>query len=409
MANHDPTLEDLASEMAELRAALARQQQITLQQQEALNALQQELRLKSAAPTAPVAAAPVTPVIVDAPATPHGAAHDAHDAHDAPPQAQRSTSRRGLLRGAAAATAAAAVAAVAVGGAEQAHAAPLTSGGNFILGQTNDADAPTILVPTFASTPFPLMRVDNSATINPSLEVWGNAGLGAINVSGGTGTGIWVNSGAGDAVFGNSSSGLSINAAGAGRIAQNPQATAGAPTGGSHYIGEQIRDSNGELWICTANGTPGTWGRVPHVSPGATGGAISFLSAPMRLLDTRGPGYPAYYNYGSHSPLGAGDHKFYVSGDVYNSITVPSNATGVIGNVTIVNPNAAGFVSIFPANISFPGTANLAFSPGQVLSNSFTSGVGFFTIFIFSGYGIDVYLSSGVTTDVIVDLFAVTL
>jgi hypothetical protein len=41
-----------------------------------------------------------------------------------------------------------------------------------------------------------------------------------------------------------------------------PKATAGKPTSGSHLKGEFYLDSKGSLFICTANGTPGTWKKV---------------------------------------------------------------------------------------------------------------------------------------------------
>ena len=41
-----------------------------------------------------------------------------------------------------------------------------------------------------------------------------------------------------------------------------PGSTAGHPTTGDHTIGEIYMDSEAMLWVCTADGTPGTWSKV---------------------------------------------------------------------------------------------------------------------------------------------------
>jgi hypothetical protein len=41
-----------------------------------------------------------------------------------------------------------------------------------------------------------------------------------------------------------------------------PANTAGAPTTGSHKKGEIYMDSKGALWVCAADGAPGTWQRI---------------------------------------------------------------------------------------------------------------------------------------------------
>lgn len=44
-----------------------------------------------------------------------------------------------------------------------------------------------------------------------------------------------------------------------------PQDVAGAPTTGFHQRGELLMDSNGALFVCKADGTPGTWKKVKLV------------------------------------------------------------------------------------------------------------------------------------------------
>lgn len=57
--------------------------------------------------------------------------------------------------------------------------------------------------------------------------------------------------------------GIGVHASGArAAIVLNPQSTKGAPTTGSHSMGEMLVDSQGDLFLCKASGTPGTWVRV---------------------------------------------------------------------------------------------------------------------------------------------------
>jgi len=46
------------------------------------------------------------------------------------------------------------------------------------------------------------------------------------------------------------------------QVRLTPTGRIGKPTTGSHQIGELYLDKNGALFICTANGTPGTWRKV---------------------------------------------------------------------------------------------------------------------------------------------------
>ena len=54
-------------------------------------------------------------------------------------------------------------------------------------------------------------------------------------------------------------------------------------------------------------------------------------------------------------------------------VVVPDGATGVVLNVTVVGPTAAGFVSIRPADApGVPTTSSLNFIAGDVIPNSVT-------------------------------------
>jgi hypothetical protein len=57
--------------------------------------------------------------------------------------------------------------------------------------------------------------------------------------------------------------GVGVHASGArAAIVLEPQSTQGAPTTGSHSMGEMLVDSQGDLFLCKASGTPGTWVQV---------------------------------------------------------------------------------------------------------------------------------------------------
>jgi hypothetical protein len=78
------------------------------------------------------------------------------------------------------------------------------------------------------------------------------------------GFGLWgQHFGTGPAVFGHGVNGYGGMFEGArAQLKLNPMATAGKPTTGAHQKGEIYMDSKGALFVCTANGTPGTWRKV---------------------------------------------------------------------------------------------------------------------------------------------------
>jgi hypothetical protein len=104
----------------------------------------------------------------------------------------------------------------------------------------------------------------------------------------------------------------------------------------------------------------------------ATGGPSSFVAVtPVRILDTRvGLGLPGPLM----SPIG---QNLQVTGEVPTAtgtqMVVPPGATAVVLNVTVVEPGAAGFVSVRPAGTPGPPTtSNLNFSAGDIVPNSVT-------------------------------------
>ncbi|MCU1372261.1 MAG: hypothetical protein JWO77_3455, partial [Ilumatobacteraceae bacterium] len=64
------------------------------------------------------------------------------------------------------------------------------------------------------------------------------------------------------------------------------------PTGDAtaHVSNEVVADSQGQLWFCVADGTPGTWRKL--AGP-ATAGSFHILPAPVRVYDSRPQNAPA--------------------------------------------------------------------------------------------------------------------
>ena len=99
------------------------------------------------------------------------------------------------------------------------------------------------------------------------------------------------------------------------------------------------------------------------------------LANPIRLLDTR-KGFAAIDMPGN--PL-TGDQVRIQPTRGFNQATIPDSARVIVGNATVVNQNgtADGWVNLFPSDApQRPVISNLNFTPGQVVPNAFTVGLG---------------------------------
>jgi hypothetical protein len=94
---------------------------------------------------------------------------------------------------------------------------------------------------------------------------------------------------------------------------------------------------------------------------------------PARLLDTRAS-FPTIDGQGSGGgPLAVGTiTKVKVAGRG----GVPANAGTAVLNVTVTEPVADGFVTVFPCGIPAPLASNLNYSPGQTIPNAVLSKIG---------------------------------
>ncbi len=99
---------------------------------------------------------------------------------------------------------------------------------------------------------------------------------------------------------------------------------------------------------------------------GPAGGRFNPLAA-ARILDTRtGTG-------GFSAPVGAGAT---IAPTVAGRGGIPSGASAVVLNVSVTQPTAASYLTVFPTGAARPNTANLTFVAGQTATNLVVAKVG---------------------------------
>ena len=126
-------------------------------------------------------------------------------------------------------------------------------------------------------------------------------------------------------------------------------------------------------------------------------------TSPARVLDSR-PTAAGHTNIGLAGKFTAGTVRtFAVAGVIgvgATSVAVPTNATAVTGNLTIVNETAAGVVALGPTMTAAGATTTINFVKGDTRANNVTLGLGS------GGTLAAVYRSStaGATIDLIFDV-----
>jgi hypothetical protein len=234
------------------------------------------------------------------------------------------------------------------------------------------------------------------------VGVWGETTSGNAGVVGKAGAGTTGNGVSGNADLGHGVAGVSSSWVGG--VFVGPAANVwlqghvgnGAPNTGTQYRGLIYADQSATLWVCIADGTPGTWVRLTGVSSGATGGAITYLSTPVRLLDARSGASSGLVNRG---PLAGNEvYAFAVAG--LGGSGIPSNAQGLIGNVTVLGPSGIGNLSLFPAPGPAPSVASMTFgTAGLFLANGVNVAIG-------TGGQVMIQNQSGGTTPLVLDAVA---
>jgi hypothetical protein len=230
--------------------------------------------------------------------------------------------------------------------------------------------------------------------------VEGHAGNGTVAGVYGTnpnGTGVWAESYYGWGLYATSSTNTAVWANGSvyggaffGSLAPirlGATGVVGAPTTGKHYKGEISVDANGVFWVCViGDGTDvGAWKSLSSVVPIPN----------VRVLNTRP----------SHQ---IGPYKGPIANNTVLTLTlagtngIPSNATGVMGNLTAADATGSCFLALVPSGANHVGVSSINFpaqAQGTGLANAFTVGLS-------SDGKVDIYTGScsSYTVNIIMDI-----
>jgi hypothetical protein len=293
------------------------------------------------------------------------------------------TSRRGLLRAAVLGGAGAAVGVIALGSKE----AAAVNGDPLLVGQTEDASAPTILLYT-----------GTEITEGPSVLTVSDAEPAAdtpfpANV-GGYGNALVVNGvhGSTTEADGHGVVAASLAAAAAGDTDPAPSAALGlvsangshvqfialdsavvGPTAGVHVPGELYMDADGSLWFSVAIGTAGDvrWVQLAGTSTAGSFHAIN----PARSYDSRKTSYtvngPLAPNASREISVADDHHRD--SGAVTTANVVPVGATAVMVNVTVSSPTAKNYIAVTAGDVTSTATSLQNWDAGVTqIANSVT-------------------------------------
>ena len=190
-------------------------------------------------------------------------------------------------------------------------------------------------------------------------------------------------------VVGVSTSGIGITATGGlAPIQLQPAAGSGEPSTGTHARGELFVDNSGDLFLCTASGSPGTWTVLNNQATGGTVSEFVPLASPIRI----------YYSLNAGDPPLANTQERSVT--VTNGGTIPHAATAVLTNLAVTETAAGGFLAMFKHGTTWPGTSNLNYPPGGFASNNATSAVA-----LDAGVGKVRIRCGGATAHFVVDVF----
>ena len=144
-------------------------------------------------------------------------------------------------------------------------------------------------------------------------------------------------------------------------------ATSPLTSGGTYQARDIVVDSAGVIWFCVAGGTPGTWRMLSGPS---TAGAFTPLT-PGRAYDSRRA------TYSPNGALGSGQNRtisvansYDTSGTLVTTNFVPSGATAVFANVTVVETTGDGWLAVNPGGTTTVSASSINWSAsGQMLAN----------------------------------------
>jgi len=208
------------------------------------------------------------------------------------------------------------------------------------------------------------------------------APLGANSVTSITATGACggaVVPAAAKAIVGNATT---VNPAGSGWLTLFASGISTPFTSSGNYaVGETLNSqffaglsASGQVSVFTRQSTHLVVDVVGYFSGDAVdvngAGLLFYPIAPVRLLDTRA-GYAGCFTPGA--PMTGGAEA---SQAVAGGCTVPVGAKAVVGNATVIQPVAGGWLTLWPGDTARPNIASSNFTAGQVFNRHFTVGLG---------------------------------
>ena len=135
----------------------------------------------------------------------------------------------------------------------------------------------------------------------------------------------------------------------------------------AHQAGEIEADSNLDLWLCVADGTPGKWRKIVGLNSAGAFHAIT----PTRVYDSRQAlPTPGALNGGQGRTVSVKDARAVNGGAVVTANAIPVGATAVAANVTIITTAGAGFLAVNPGGVTAVTASTINWSAaGQVIAN----------------------------------------
>jgi hypothetical protein len=251
----------------------------------------------------------------------------------------------------------------AIAGGAVASAAPAgaTSGFPLMIGEAHTADRMTAILNggSISNGEGPLLSTEPTMFwIDNRQSTLANANGIRGDGRGENGSGVWGHSDSGGIAV-RADGGIGVFAAGTRAALQLvPLGPPPPQRADAHNRGELVLDDNGDLWLCTASGTPGTW-RQLTATPPIPPGLLTPLSAPVRVYDSRqGDG-----------PLAGGVERIVSVAGPPTTPAVPAGSAAALISLTLDETAGAGFIGVFANGISWPGTSNANwYTNGQILA-----------------------------------------
>jgi hypothetical protein len=287
------------------------------------------------------------------------------------------SNRRRMLRSLALGAAGAA-AAGAVVGAGMPNNAAAADGDPLDVGETNTHTLATNVNYSGATTAasFNIQSGDQTTANDGILNgLFANAGTALLGVASGNGNqniGItgWSKKPLGTGVVGFTGGAGAYGGEFFGGLAEvrlRPGGEAPITLTNAHAVGELYEDATGELWLCTAAGSPGTWRQIAGPT---TAGAFHAIS-PRRVYDSRDD---------TRGKLAADEERVLsvaTSTDGTPNVVAPF-ATAVTLTFTVTGTEGTfGFVSVRPEGTPYQNTSSINwFGPDQNLATTVVSALG---------------------------------